>query len=58
LHENYSIRVSVTKIVSSHEDNMSYSVEVNSKLVSAEPKFHVDENTKCVDIGKIRIIRH
>lgn len=58
LHENYSITVSVTKTELSHVDDMCYSMEVNSKLVSAVPKFNVDENTWCITIGKMRIIRH
>lgn len=57
LYENYSIAVSVTKTEPSHVDDMSYSME-DSKLVSAVPKFNVDENTWCITIGKMRIIRH
>lgn len=51
LHENYLIEVS------SHEDSMLYSVNVSSKLLTIEPKLYLDENTKCIAIGKMRIIR-
>lgn len=56
LHKNYSIAVSVT--VPSHQDDMSYSVDANSKLASAELKLSVAENTKCVTVDRIRIVRH
>lgn len=51
--ENYSVTVNVTKTVSSYEDDKSYSVEVNRKLVSAEPKFNVDGTPSLLQCVKL-----